>query len=307
MVLSACFFGRDDFPGGPWVTTERGNFFRLDMLGNIAKMKTRPPLGDWDLKTRFETSIDIASGHPAIDRYLEESYEQVRGMSSRFAAAICGHLIRRQSELAIAGDLIEIGTFEGRFFIAMALGLAVGEKGLGIDRFDWPDPGIENRFLANCAAHGLARDRFLCWKVDSREITACDLRDKLGQGAVRFIHIDSHHSRECLTNDLELVHPILHLDGIICLDDMLHPGYPMMVCAVFDYLVRHPEMRLLGVIDREDIVAASKFLVCRDDALELYKPDLLNTFSRFHFFLDADMETYFALVLTPRPRLAKIE
>jgi hypothetical protein len=25
----------------------------------------------------------------------------------------------------------------------------------------------------------------------------------------------------------------------------------MMVTAVFDYLVRHPEMRLLGVIDRE--------------------------------------------------------
>ena len=139
------------------------------------------------------------------------------------------------------------------------------------------------------------------------EITARGLQDKLGQGAVRFVHIDSHHSRGCLTNDLELVHPILHLDGIICLDDMLHPGYPMMVTAVFDYLVRHPEMRLLGVIDREDIVAAPKFLVCRDNALELYKCDLLNAFSRFHFSLDADMETYFALVLTPRPRLAEVE
>jgi hypothetical protein len=81
----------------------------------------------------------------------------------------------------------------------------------------------------------------------------------------------------------------------------------MMVTAVFDYLVRHPEMRLLGVIDREDIVAAPKFLVCRDNALELYKCDLLNAFSRFHFSLDADMETYFALVLTPRPRLAEVE
>ena len=72
------------------------------------------------MTTCFEAAIEIASGHPAIDRYLAESYEQVRGMSSRFAAAICGHLIRRQSELAIAGDLVEIGTFEGRFFIASA-------------------------------------------------------------------------------------------------------------------------------------------------------------------------------------------
>ena len=29
--------------------------------------------------------IDIASGHTAIDRYLAGDYEQVRGMSSRFA------------------------------------------------------------------------------------------------------------------------------------------------------------------------------------------------------------------------------
>jgi predicted O-methyltransferase YrrM len=250
--------------------------------------------------------LDIASGHPAIDRYLAQSYERVRGMSSRFAAAICGHLIRRQSALGIGGELVEIGTFEGRFFIAMALGLAPGEKALGIDRFDWPDAGVEGRFLANCAAHGVAGDRCLCWKADSREITSADLRQKLGARPVRFVHIDSHHSRECLTNDLELVAPLLHRDGIICLDDMLHPGYPMITSAVFEYFARHPEMRLLCVVDREDIVAAPKFLICHCDALALYEQDLLNAFSRFHFVLNADMETYFALVLTPRPRLAEV-
>jgi hypothetical protein len=251
--------------------------------------------------------IDIASGHPAIDRYLAESYERVRGMSSRFAAAICGHLIRRQTALGIGGELVEIGTFEGRFFIAMALGLAPGEKALGIDRFDWPNAGVEGRFLANCAAHGIPTDRFMSWKVDSRDITTGDLREKLGGRPVRFVHIDSHHSRECLTNDLELIHPVLHRDGIICLDDMLHPGYPMIVAAVFGYFARHPDMQLFCVIDREDIVAAPKFLICRGDSRALYEPDLLSTFARFHFTLNADMEMYFALVLTPRPRLAEVE
>src|SRR5690242_18970685 len=108
----------------------------------------------------------------------------------------------------------------------MALGLAPDEKALGIDRFDWPDSGVEGRFLANCAAYGIARDRYLSCKEDSREITSCELRAKLGERLVRSIHIVSHHSRECLTNDLELVAPLLHRDGIICLDDMLHPGYP---------------------------------------------------------------------------------
>jgi predicted O-methyltransferase YrrM len=251
--------------------------------------------------------IDIASGHSGIDRFLAESYERVRGMSSRFAAAICGHLIRRQSALGIAGDLVEIGTFEGRFFIAMALGLAPSEKAIGIDRFDWPDAGIESRFLANCAAHGISRDRYVCWKADSREIAPADLHEKLSAHLVRFAHIDSHHSRECLTNDLELIHAVLHRDGIVCLDDMLHPGYPMVVTAVFDWLARHPEMRLLCVIDREDIVAAPKFLICHEASRALYEPDLLSAFSRFHFTMNADMETYFALVLTPQPRLAEVE
>ena len=251
--------------------------------------------------------IDIASGHPAIDRYLSESYERVRGMSSRFAAAICGHLIRRQSALGIGGGLVEIGTFEGRFFIAMALGLAPGETAIGIDRFDWPNAGVEGRFLANCAANGLSSGRYVSWKADSRTIKPDDLQGKLAGQPVRFAHIDSHHSRECLTNDLELVTAVLHHDGIICLDDMLHPGYPMVVGAVFDYLARHSEMRVLCVIDREDIVAAPKFLVCRSASAALYENDLLASFARFHFTMNADMETYFALVLTPHPRLAEVE
>ena len=250
--------------------------------------------------------IDITSGHSSIDRYLAQAYERVRGMSSHFAAAICGHLITRQSLLGIAGQLVEIGTFEGRFFIAMALGLAPGEKAFGIDRFDWPDLGVEGRFIDNCTAQGVTSDRYTPWKMDSREITPDELRERLSGNPVRFVHIDSHHSRECLTNDLNLVHPVLHRDGIICLDDMLHPGYPMVVTTVFDYFARHPEMRLLCVIDREDIVAAPKFLICHRDALALYEHDLMTTFSRFHYVLNADMETYAALVLTPQPRLAEV-
>src|SRR5258708_36017478 len=126
--------------------------------------------------------LDIASGHPAIDLYLSQSYERVRGMSSHFAAALCGHLIRRQTELGIKGDMVEVGTFEGRFFIAMALGLAPGENAIGIDTFDWPSERVFDRFLANCAAHGLARDRFVAWKERSTKISPETMRAKLATG-----------------------------------------------------------------------------------------------------------------------------
>ena len=79
----------------------------------------------------------------------------------------------------------------------------------------------------------------------------------------RFIHIDGEHSRAALTRDLELATAVLAPEGVIVLDDMLHPGYPTLMVAVHEYLGRHPEMCVLGVIDRETVVAATKFVLCR--------------------------------------------
>ena len=249
--------------------------------------------------------IDIHSGHSAIDHYLADGYERVRGMSSRFAAAISGHVIRRQTELGIAGDIVEIGTFEGRFFIALALGLGPNETALGIDTFHWPDDGVLARLAENCAAHGVAHDRYAAWKADSRAITADDLRARLA-GPVRFFHIDGDHSYQSLSSDLELAHAVLHPNGVICVDDMLHPEYPTLITAVLDYLARHPEMRVLCIIDREDIVAAAKFLLCRSDAVALYEQDLMASFKPFHYVMGAELVTHWAVVLTPKPRLLDI-
>ena len=251
--------------------------------------------------------IDIVSGHAAIDRYLADGYERVRGMSSRFAAAICGHVIRRQTELGVAGDIVEIGTFEGRFFIALALGLADGEAALGIDTFHWPDDGVLARLSANCAAHGLAGDRYSAWKADSRNVTADELRAKLGGRPVRFFHIDGDHYYQSLSNDLELAHAVLHPDGVICVDDMLHPEYPTLITAVLDYLARHPEMRVVCIIDREDIVAAAKFLLCRSEAVARYEQDLMASFKPFHYVMGAELVTHWAVVLTPKPRIVEIK
>ena len=103
------------------------------------------------------TSATIRSGIPAVDRYLDAGYATVPGMSSRFAAAICCGLLRIQSELGVTGPVVEVGPFEGRFFIALAHALAGGETALGIDLFDWPNPQVIDRFEANCRQARRAR------------------------------------------------------------------------------------------------------------------------------------------------------
>src|SRR5438105_2054312 len=184
--------------------------------------------------------IAISSGDPALDAFLSGPYQNIRGMSSRFAAAICGHVMRRQMALGIRGDFMEIGTFEGRFFLAMAKLLAPGEHALGMDLFTWPSPNVYERLRANCAGAGLDPKSYTAWKVDTRTLKAADLRARLPAGNARFIHVDGEHEDECLRHDLELSHAALHPDGIIAIDDMLHPGYPTLITTVLDYLTPHP-------------------------------------------------------------------
>ena len=188
------------------------------------------------------SASSVTSGIAAVDTYLDTGYATVVGMSSRFAAAVSCGLMRIQTDLGIKGPVAEIGTFEGRFFIAMAHALADGERALGIDLFDWPNPQVIDRFEANCAKHGVPAGKRIMWRADSRSMTPDDLLAKLDGQRVRLFHVDGEHSRHALTRDLELATAVLADGGVIVLDDMLHPGYPTLMVAVQDYLQRHPEM-----------------------------------------------------------------
>lgn len=256
--------------------------------------------------TPIMDSAAVRSGIAAVDAYLDTGYATVTGMSSRFSAAVCTGLMRIQRELGVAGPVAEIGAFEGRFFIALAHALTEGEVALGIDLFDWPNPEVIDRFRANCDRHGVPRERRIVWKADSRTMQPAELLAKLGGRSVRFFHVDGEHSRAALTRDLELATAVLAPEGVIVLDDMLHPGYPTLMVAVQDYLIRHPEMCVLCIIDRETIVAATKFVLCRQDWFKRYEKKLLEAYKDNVWPLGADFEPHWCLVLSLDTRLADI-
>ena len=104
----------------------------------------------------------------------------------------------------IAGYIAEIGVFEGRLLIAMALSLADGERALAIDPFTWPDLGLRGRFEANCVAHGVPAERLAVLQRDSRSVTPRQLLNAAGGGIVRFLHIDGEHTAGHLASDLRL-------------------------------------------------------------------------------------------------------
>jgi predicted O-methyltransferase YrrM len=239
--------------------------------------------------------MHLPTGNPKLDAYLATGYTSVRGMSSAFAASISGHMIRRQSEMGIKGHIAEIGTFEGRFFIALAHGLADGEHAIGIDIFTW-------------------RERYSAIKGSTADMGIADLIAPIKGRAdldpllpIRFFHIDGQHDEENLTKDLALALPLMHPHGLIVLDDMLHPSYPGLVETVHKWLRAHPDWVCLAILDREDIVAAAKYVLVRAEALHLYEQDLLTSFAANVFPMGSDVEGHFTVVLTPHPRLAEVD
>jgi hypothetical protein len=249
--------------------------------------------------------MNPSSGLAAVDRYLDQGFLAVRGMSSRFAAAIAGATMRLQTENGITGHAAEIGAFEGRFLIALAHALAADERAIGIDHFEWPDTGLRGRCDKNCALHGPA-GRIVTLKADSRELKPDELLGIAPGKRIRFFHVDGEHTADHLSKDLALAARTIDPKGVICLDDMLHPGYPMLALTVDEFLKTHPELQVFCVVDREDIVAATKFMLCRREQAAFYADRLARVFPQHVWPLGADFVTYKALVLAPAPRLADI-
>jgi predicted O-methyltransferase YrrM len=249
----------------------------------------------------------VGSGIPAVDAYLEESYDKVIGMSSRFAAGICCGLMRIQSGLGVKGPVAELGAFEGRFFIALAKALKDGERALGIDIFEWPNPQVIDRFEANCVRQGVPAEKRITWKADSNKMAPGELLAKLNGQKVRLIHVDGEHTQAALTKDLELATAVIGDGGVIVLDDMLHPGYPTLMVAVQAYLDRHPEMTVLCIIDRESIYAATKFILCQKSWFKQYEAGLLDAYRANVWPMGATFEPHWCLVLALDTRLAPLE
>lgn len=62
----------------------------------------------------------------------------VRGITGGFALDLLATLLRLQERWSIAGDLLEVGAFDGRVAVLLGINGADGERNWCIDTFDWP-------------------------------------------------------------------------------------------------------------------------------------------------------------------------
>jgi predicted O-methyltransferase YrrM len=228
-------------------------------------------------------------------------------MSSSFAATVGVATMLIQSKHGISGHLAEIGTFAGRYFIALSHALTDDECAIGFDTFLWPSPQVKTKLESNIAKYGVA-SRSIIVAADSLKLSAKDILALAPGKKVRFFHVDGEHTPEHLSNDLTLAVEALDVRGVICLDDMLHAGYPTLPIIVHEFLKSEPSLRVFCIIDREDISAQSKYMICREPMFDFYIEQLIESFPNNVWPMGADFRyEKKALVLSPDPKLPNFD
>lgn len=212
-----------------------------------------------------------------------------------------------QSKNGIAGHFAEIGTFAGRYFIALSHALTGEERAIGYDTFHWPGPKVKTKLEENIVKYGLP-DRSIVVTADSMKLSANDIIAAAPGKKIRFFHIDGEHTPQHLSNDLRLATATLDERGVICLDDMLHAAYPTLPIIVDDFLKSEPTLRVFCVIDREDISAQTKYMICREPMFDFYIEQLIRLFPKNVWPMGADFSyPKKALVISPDPKLPSFD
>lgn len=157
------------------------------------------------------------------ETFLTTTLASVDGWLFEPAGLLSQNLI---GSLAVSGPgaVVEIGVFQGRYLAALGQALKIaGARAwhvLGIDTFQWvPEATVQanlDRVLG--PGHGTA-----LWRMDSLSITPAALRAQVAAAPIRFISIDGDHVAPSVQADLQLAEAVLHVDGVVALDDFLNP------------------------------------------------------------------------------------
>lgn len=172
--------------------------------------------------------------------YCQSGRKKVNGWFSQNDAEIMLALLKLQGKMGVGGAVAEIGVHHGKSFIAMALSLRDGEKGMCIDIFDdqslnLDKSGLGDRaiFEANMAKFGVDQSKVVIHTGSSLDLKPEQITAAVG--APRFFSVDGGHWREVVVNDLELASAVLNEGGIIAMDDFLSPAWPDVSYAFFDW------------------------------------------------------------------------
>lgn len=171
-----------------------------------------------------------------LSNYMSSVYDNVYGWLGGKAVEALRLLTDYQNGYGIKGDALEIGVFQGKFFLALAAAIeaddiVVGvdifsEQSLNVDKSGAPDEDLFAIFKNNVERFAPDQDAIRILTADSMVTRAADLIELAPHRGYRLISVDGGHTAEHVMNDLELAADIVVGGGVIFLDDWSSPHWP---------------------------------------------------------------------------------
>ncbi len=151
----------------------------------------------------------------------------------------------------VPGNLLEIGVYRGRFFLALDQLKRQNERSVAIDIFDEQMLNIDGSgasaernfmelFMNNVKQFSYRPDQVDVIIADSLSISQKDIHDLVATyGTFRIISIDGGHTAEHTVNDLLLCQDLLSKGGVIFVDDYSNMSWPGVHEGVCRYYLKH--------------------------------------------------------------------
>jgi predicted O-methyltransferase YrrM len=208
----------------------------------------------------LEDTDEFVADHSSTSVALQHRMDQTPGMITLRR----GMYLYWLAYATPPGDVIELGSWQGRSTIALAQACADTGNGVvhAVDTFKG-NPGneqsyvvsnpdlsdLERNFRENMRRAGLA-DRVETYPMRSDE-AAPILAEKVGQA--RMIYIDAEHTYEAVAEELELYAPMVVPGGILCFDDYSQ-HFEGVARAIGEHLAAHPGRYARPAQDRNFLV-----------------------------------------------------
>lgn len=155
---------------------------------------------------------------PEFHKLFERHISGIQGWLSEDEAQF---LFQLSNHVEIGSRIVEIGSYEGRSTISLALGCKESVFVEAVDPHEGDITEVQagkivdtyERFLANISKAGIAQ------KVVVRKTTSFEAAKDYSGAAIGLLFIDGWHSTQAVLEDIDAWLPFLHPEGVVVFDD----------------------------------------------------------------------------------------
>jgi len=212
-------------------------------------------------------------------RYVRKGMNRVGGWLFPLSAAIIADLGRIQEERGLAGNVGEIGVFQGKLWLLLNNLARPGEISFAIDVFDngamtghYAGPPYPALFDRNLKRYANKDAGIVLHKGSSLVLSPAAMREKFPD--VRLFSIDGDHSAAAVLNDLTLADSVLNDGGIVIMDDIFNETSPDVMVGFCRYMMQNPA-RLAPVA-----ISPNKVFLSRPAEADFYAKALAQAMAR---------------------------